>query len=158
MSERMFTYCIDELRFKSSDFRKTGIISVYDGDVVKSDNTIPPSLRNELLSAVAPLEQIPENHRDWHPGSNETVLDLVHPSLFPVVFGRTRILPDDIVGLDNCIKRSGKGETLDVPPYEETHSIGRKSIWDAISIMDKPYSENFQWLPCDVQLDNDKAK
>jgi hypothetical protein len=87
MTERMFKYCIDELRYKSKIFQETGAIAIYDGDVVKSDLAIPSSLKESLHIAAAPLEDVPELHCDWHPGSNETVLDLVHPSLFPVVYG-----------------------------------------------------------------------
>ena len=36
---------------------------------------------------------MPDAERDWHPGSDEQVLDLVHPSLFCLVRGVSR--PDD---------------------------------------------------------------
>jgi hypothetical protein len=35
------------------------------------------------------LENVPEKEKDWHPGSNGQVLDLVHPSLYPIVYNRT---------------------------------------------------------------------
>ena len=38
---------------------------------------------------MAPLEAIPDAEKDWHPGSDGFVLNLVHPSLYPLVFGRT---------------------------------------------------------------------
>jgi len=136
----MVTWCLDELRYKSEKFHETGMITVHDGDVVKSDTIIPSSLQDALKVAAAPLENIPEMYRDWHPGSDETVLDLVHPSLFPVVYGRTRILRDSLVGLDDCVKRCGDGMTLQVPS-----SQGR-------------YSRKYQWLPCDVSLEGDRAK
>lgn len=156
MTEPMFTYCIDELRYKSAEFKNTGIVTVYDGDVVRSDTTIPSSLRDALRAATASLEHVPNIQRDWHPGSNGTVLDLVHPSLFPVVYGRTRILQDSIVGLDECLQRCGEGQTLRVPSKNEA-KIARSS--DQITeIMDNPYSRKFQWLPCDVEFDNDRVK
>jgi hypothetical protein len=158
MTELMFTYCIDELRYKSSDFRKTGIISAYDGDVVKSDTTISLSLKDALRSAAAYLEKVPDVHRDWHPGSNEKVLDLVHPSLFPVVYGRTRILHDSVVGLDDCVKRCGEGQTLRVPPKADAHMIFTGTDQGYWKAMKDPYSRKFQWLPCDVAFDNNKAK
>ena len=65
------------------------------------------------------LENVPEIYRDWHPGSENTVLDLVHPSLFPVVYGRTKILRDNVVNLDDCVEKCGEGVTLEVPPSEE---------------------------------------
>ena len=32
-----------------------------------------------------------QNKQDWHPNSNEQVLDLVHPSLHCFVFGKTLV-------------------------------------------------------------------
>jgi hypothetical protein len=86
ITEAMVKWCIEELRFKVPDFLKTGSISVYNGDVVKSDSAIPLELKEELKNAAAPLEQVPEWQKDWHPESDEKVLDLVHPSLFPLVY------------------------------------------------------------------------
>jgi hypothetical protein len=124
MSELMFDYCIDELRYKFK--RLKGCITVYDGDVVKSDTAIPSSLQVALRDAVAPLENIPVVYRDWHPGSNEIVLDLVHPSLFPVIYGRTRILRDNVVGLGDCVKKCGEGETLSI--QNNTHDIDLEDL------------------------------
>jgi len=115
ITENMFNWYIAELRHKLKSFQQTGTICVFDGDIVKSDTAIPSALNN----AVAKLEDVFYLHRDWHPGSNEQVLDLVHPSLFPVVYGRTRVLPNSLVGLDDCITSCGKGLTLDVPPKED---------------------------------------
>jgi hypothetical protein len=148
MTETMFAYCVDELQYKSKLFQETGTVTVYDGDVVKSDSTIPLSSRDALRIAAKPLEDVPEALRDWHPGSNETVLDLVHPSLFPLVYGRTRILKDSVVGLDDCIERCGEGETLRVPPAQ---LIGYNSMQDF-------FSRKFQWLPCEVEFENDNPK
>lgn len=63
----------------------TGIeVSAVDG-VWQSDTLIDDQLRARLREAVRPLEDVPEAERDWHPGSNGQVLDLVHPSLFCLV-------------------------------------------------------------------------
>jgi hypothetical protein len=157
ITESMITWCIDEIRYKFKQFKKTGMITVYDGDVVKSDTAIPSSLRHALKAAAAPLEDIPESHRDWHPGSNDTVLDLVHPSLFPVVYGRTRILRDSLVNLNNCVEKCGEGEILGVPPSGETQLVQHNS-WTSWNIMEHPFSQKFQWLPCEVGFEGDKVK
>ena len=158
----MITWCFDELRYKSKQFQTTRIIIAYDGNVVKSDNTISSFLREALKAAVAPLEDVPELYRDWHPGSDGTVLDLVHPSLFPVIYGRTRILRDSVVGLDDCTKRCGEGETLSVPSRLETGLVtvyeSRTSAFWNWRAMHDPYSRKFQWLPCEVGFGGDKVK
>jgi len=163
ITEKMFDWCIAELRHKSKSFQQTGAISVFDGDVVKSDTAILPSIRDALITAAAKLEDVPDFHRDWHPGSNETVLDLVHPSLYPVVYGRTRILPDSLTGLDDCITRCGEGLTLDVPPKEDCalwvqRQFENKSP-DTNYLLQDPFSRKFQWLPCEVAFsESDEVK
>jgi hypothetical protein len=159
ITKKMFDWCIAELRYKLKSFQQTGAISVYDGDVVKSDTAIPSALKDALSSAVFELEDVPDSHRDWHPGSKERVLDLVHPSLFPVIYGRTRILPNTLAGLDDCITRCGEGLTLDVPPKEDCalwtqRQYENKSPYTNYLLQD-PFSQKFQWLPCEVAFSND---
>lgn len=147
----MFTYCIAELHHKTADFEKSGYIAAYDGDVLKSDLAISGLLKDALRKTVAPLEIVTnESQLDWHPNSDEKVLDLVHPSLFPVVYGRTRILPDGSVGLDDCVKRCGEGKQLELPQVENAATMTSRYYNDAMS----PYSQKFQWLPCDVMFRN----
>ena len=92
----------------------------------QSDKLIPTSLKEELVSAVAPLETVPDAEKDWHPGSNRQVLDLVHPSLWPVVYGRTVY-------------------HTSLFPF-----IPRDSDIDAMFI-----SQYFQWLPSDFHVGED---
>ena len=51
----------------------------------KSDTFIPSSLRKKLLAAVAALENIPDSEKGWCPDSDGLILDLVDPSLYPIV-------------------------------------------------------------------------
>ena len=143
----MVDWCIDELRYKARIFEETGAVIVYNGDVVKSDTAISDSLKAALREAVIPLEDIPVREKDWHPGSDEKVLDLVHPSLFPFLYGRSRILPDSLVGLDDCIQRCGEGAIVPVPSDEDINRHEPGS-----------YSNRFQWLPCEVDISGDGAK
>jgi Protein of unknown function (DUF4246) len=55
----------------------------------QSDTLFSEELRQALLQEVSRLENVPEHAKDWHPGSNNQVLDLVHPSLFCYVAGVT---------------------------------------------------------------------
>ncbi|GAA3047335.1 hypothetical protein GCM10017562_06460 [Streptomyces roseofulvus] len=64
---------------------RTGVeVSAVDG-VWQSDVLVEDELRTRLRDAVRVLEEVPEAERDWHPGSDGQVLDLVHPSLFCLV-------------------------------------------------------------------------
>ncbi|KAH8812737.1 hypothetical protein F5884DRAFT_315906 [Xylogone sp. PMI_703] len=136
-TKAMMDWVLAELQYKVKLFNETGIVISYNnGGVVKSDTAVPEEIRGALKKAVRPLEDTPE--KDYHPGSNEKVLDLVHPSLFPLVYGRTKFLTDGVIGLDNFLARVGHGEVLHKEDEESEPS---------------PYSVKFQWLPCDVMLD-----
>lgn len=93
------------------------------------------------------LEDVPEKEKDWHPGSDEKVLDLVHPSLFPVVWGLTRALERGTVPLDGCTKYTGMGSVVGTehPSASSTEPGiqfgGHQSLWGS-----------FQWLPSQVEL------
>src|ERR1700761_1185093 len=95
---------MDELKEKAQEYLTSKLIVVLDfkARVVKSDLAVSDELRASLVQAVNPLEDIPEKYKDWHPGSDGLVLDLVHPSLFPLIYGVSRVLPQSVVPL-NCL-------------------------------------------------------
>ncbi|KAI8667366.1 hypothetical protein LRP88_00882 [Fusarium phalaenopsidis] len=151
-SEAMADACILELREKAKFYQETGLIPVmdYSSAAIKSDKLIPEELREALKAAVAPLENVPDKHKDWHPGSDEKVLDLVHPSLWPFIYGRSHILSDKRINVENCLEYCGMGDVLPAPP-ERPMSESRTSYRyynhpTAVS------STRFQWLPCDIDL------
>lgn len=73
----------------------------------QSDELIEIKLKDELQAGVSALENVPNDKKDWHPGSNNQVLDLVHPSLFCYVAGRTKVLAEPMPPLcdadDVCV-------------------------------------------------------
>jgi Protein of unknown function (DUF4246) len=159
MTYSMADYCVDELRHRATLFKQSsnGAIVVYNGDVVKSDTAVSPETKKALQKAVEPLENVPESQRDWHPGSDGKVLDLVHPSLFPVVFGKTKALPvgERVVPLLGAANRTGEGDVLSVPEDPGAEKFG--GGWGAAVVMN-PYSTKFQWLPCEVDVSGDKPR
>lgn len=86
LTEAQIRYVLDELVYYAGlRDERTGIeVSAVDG-VWQSDTLVDDALRSRLREAVRVLEEVPEAERDWHPGSNGQVLDLVHPSLFCLV-------------------------------------------------------------------------
>ncbi|WP_278262082.1 DUF4246 domain-containing protein [Nocardia sp. AG03] len=88
LTDAQIRYVLDELAYYAARRdERTGIeVSGIDG-VWHSDSLIEDELRARLAEAVRPLEEVPEAERDWHPGSDGQVLDLVHPSLFCYVRG-----------------------------------------------------------------------
>ena len=118
ISPKMIDWCIEEMRYKADVLRQFNCVETLDG-VWKSDTTVPETLRLALLKAVTPLEDVPDKEKDWHPGSNEQVLDLVHPSIYPLVYGQSKILPNDVCRVDDCMSWIGKGQTLKSMTEEE---------------------------------------
>ncbi|KAF0315041.1 DUF4246 domain-containing protein [Colletotrichum asianum] len=140
----MFEWCLGELRQKAKLYEATGIIPVFDysAAVIKSDNAVTPEIKEELKKAVTMLEDVPDAHKDWHPGTDEKVLDLVDPSLWPLAYGTTRILSDKRIPLADTMKYCNGGEVIPTPDED----VGL--CW----------STSFQWLPCEVELDDDKPR
>jgi hypothetical protein len=156
VTEKMMDYVIADLRWKAKSFKESGIVVVYNGHVVKSDNLISKDLKLALRAAVQPLENVPEIHKDYHPGSDNQVLDLVHPSLFPLLYGRSRILEDREIGLEDCINSIGEGTTIPVPDDKETED---QRQYLSYQYNNQPaYSKRFQWLPCNVKFEDGQAK
>ncbi|AQU68289.1 DUF4246 domain-containing protein [Streptomyces niveus] len=86
LTEAQVRYVLAELRhYAQLRDGRTGVeVSAVDG-VWQSDTLIDDNLRSRLREAVRVLEEVPEAAQDWHPGSGNQVLDLVHPSLFCLV-------------------------------------------------------------------------
>ncbi|MCJ1399937.1 hypothetical protein MMC11_003140 [Xylographa trunciseda] len=150
-SEKMIEWIVKELQYKAALFAETGALSIYNGDVVKADLKVPECVKEMLKREVRRLEEIPEFHKDYHPGSEGRVLDIVHPSLWPLIYGRSRMLTSSLVGLSDSINLCGQGMVLPIPPEpEEPDDLNGFNA----------YSTKFQWLPCEVEFvdQSDKVK
>jgi hypothetical protein len=117
----------------------------------KSDTLIDDKLKRKLkyhLTKRLETEQPP----DWHPSVSEEdvedekkqVLDLVHPSLFPVVFGRTLNLSmERVKDLEGdarfLLEFIGGGEVINKPAFRESEYLSQK----------------FQWLPAEFLVNQD---
>jgi hypothetical protein len=152
ISERAWNWCLAELQDKAQFYKETGyVLTLATGSVcAKSETLVSESLRNELLQAVQPLLDSPE--KDWHPNSNDQILNLVHPSLFPLVYGKSRVLKTGRVSLDNFLNSYGQGEVIPgdqkvgdkVKDFRLRYELKNVTRW----------STKFQWLPCEVAFKN----
>src|SRR5208282_5120156 len=87
-----FKFVIDELAYY--DKLRDGSTQVADVDgVYKSSDLLPLELKSNFNQLVAALAEIPEKEKDWHPGSDNMVLDLIHPGFYLFVSGKTRTIP-----------------------------------------------------------------
>ncbi|WZH49633.1 hypothetical protein QYS62_010836 [Fusarium acuminatum] len=136
-------YCIKELRAKAKCFEKSGLVPTLDATatVVKSDSLVDEELRGRLHAAFATLQHDQKDDPDWHPRTNDMVQNLIHPSLYPFVYGRSRAFMDEVVGVEDAVHRwSGKGEVI---PKDES------------SKKNEHFSDTYQWLPSDVKIQED---
>lgn len=136
LSKKCFDYMIAELRYYAKNsinitkqfYTSTIDISSVD-NVYQSDNLINNSIRQKLTFYLETLK-FPEKFNlngvgklDWHPNSNEQILDLIHPSLFCYIKDVSINKNKNIIGVE--IKKKQ-------PEYT---------------------SKKYQWLPTDVQID-----
>ena len=86
--------------------------STCDG-VWQSDCLLPSQLLQRLQAEVRTLleDGVEEQAKDWHPGSKEQVWDLVHPSLYCLIAGRSRVVDEDIP-LQRCLDLQGAGDSI----------------------------------------------
>ncbi|KAG9019805.1 hypothetical protein FRB90_005953 [Tulasnella sp. 427] len=130
LNEAEVDWVFDELEdYATMRDEGTGIQPSCHVRVWESDQLISEELKAKLKSAASILENVPEEEQDWHPGANNQVLDLVHPSLFCAVYGRTQYW--DIDTEPRLLK------VLE-PPDDDL------GAW--------AYSGRFGWIPTDFQL------
>lgn len=116
MSDAAFNWYVEEIQDKTGWNDDNFVLTVDTGSrCAKGDNVVPESVLQDLRSQVPPLLREP---KDWHPGSNERMLDLVHPSLYPSVYGKTRVKSQGKVGLTEVVL--GDNATLVIPAIPDT--------------------------------------
>ena len=154
ISEAAWCWCLSELRDKAEYFNDHGFTLTLDtgSRCAKSDTVVSPDLQRELAEAVAPL--LRRSEKDWHPNSNEQVLNQIHPSLFPLVYGRTRVLETGSVDLHNCVKACGQGCIAPSGQHVEDDRPAQEGRFGDLYNAGH-WSIRFQWLPCEVKFVGD---
>jgi hypothetical protein len=56
----MIDRCIAELQYKTKIFGDRGAVSIYRGEVIKSDTTVSSSPKDELRRSVSSLKEVRE--------------------------------------------------------------------------------------------------
>lgn len=156
ITQNMANWIIDELRFKSALYEHSGAIALYNGDVTKSDINVDDDFRLRLLNAVNRLQDVPQEMRFYNPGTGYKQEDLVPVAFCCLIYGRSRALPDKIIGVEDSLKYIGQGEIIPVP---EDTGITREDITTRVAtqvdIVTRPYSRRFQMLPFEMNLGED---
>ncbi|QRD01789.1 hypothetical protein JI435_144630 [Parastagonospora nodorum SN15] len=154
-----FDCCIQELQSKAKYLKKTGIVPTLDAcaSVAKSDSLVTPELHAALRAAFEKLKADHEAAPDWHPCYNDMVQDFVDPSMYPLIYGRTRAFQQECVGVEDAISHwAGKGAV--VPNAEHQNFEGTNSMHYGVGSGTLPpeyWSETYQWLPANVTFQPD---
>ncbi|EMG46910.1 hypothetical protein SBY92_005204 [Candida maltosa Xu316] len=125
--DEVIEYIFKELEWYERVEKDLGTFHVAcDDKILYSDNAIDNSLKKEFTTEVAKLVESYGGNYDYHPGSNNAVIDLVHPSLFTVQYDKTPILKDG---------------SLEIVKFTEEIKNAKAHVsTDAVS-------EKFQWIP-----------
>ncbi|KAL8728685.1 MAG: hypothetical protein Q9166_005249 [cf. Caloplaca sp. 2 TL-2023] len=167
VSPRMLDWVIAEVKYKADIFKQFNCIEALDGvwksdtivdeklrialeDAVRPLEDVPDSDESDNHVALRPKEDVQLYYtlrnldrlsavedKDWHPGSNGQVLDLVHPSIYPLVYGQSLILTNENCGVSDCTTWIGKGQTL--------------QLADTSAQLGSEWSKKFQWLPAEFE-------
>ncbi|TFK79080.1 hypothetical protein K466DRAFT_606414 [Polyporus arcularius HHB13444] len=135
LTDAQLDYVFAELKHAASQRdEKTGIHAASVHGVYQSVSLVPTDLKSALIRGVAALEDVPEEEKDWHPGSNHQVLDLVHPSLYCFRIGTSLVrTPEE--------RRSpGQGP---LSSYSLVRYVFDRGDYETSTA----FSEDYQWLP-----------
>ncbi|KAJ3032296.1 hypothetical protein HDV00_007704 [Rhizophlyctis rosea] len=143
LTAEVFDYAVAHARHDSSeDPHRFGINAIR-----VADGIVSPDLASNLRKEVLPLESVPDKKKDWHPGSNNQVLDLVHPSMYCFVEGETPTITWDEAEGRYWVQFVGGGR------------VGALSMNDSAQDSQTPWrsqqfqSSEYQWLPAEFHVD-----
>ncbi|WOO80288.1 uncharacterized protein LOC62_03G003802 [Vanrija pseudolonga] len=149
-SDAMFDWCIWELQQKAQESAAAGgITRIYDAEVAVFKQDLAEGLRVDVADSLAPLEQealtAEDSVKTWQPDQNETNLLVVAPSMYAFEYGRTPIVRDRVITLQECLDSIGDGEPVGDP----------NTLPDIELIPHFAMSRRFQLLPAEVELDSE---
>ncbi|KAJ2161259.1 hypothetical protein GGF46_001601 [Coemansia sp. RSA 552] len=164
LTEREIDYVFDELAFYADLHQPgSGIMLSAVEQVWQSDSLIDADLAEKLKQYAAILEDVPEKDRDYHPNTNKQVLNLVHPSLFPLIYKKSRLLAEPIKSPEAAVHLKTFGECPgSLEDWEEAMArvAGGTQETPAYHVpigQDDYLSDMFCWLPTEFQVDEDGA-
>lgn len=132
----IYEYALKELQWykeqEEGELAQSGFKYSVNEQVLYSDTAISEATKNSLKEQEQKFEASIE--KDYHPNSNNMVVDVVHPSLYPIVYGRTQELVD--------------GEVQTVEYLDEIKKVKK-------FVPDTGASKTFQWLPAKMTFDKD---
>lgn len=125
--DQIIEYIFKELEWYQRVEKDLDVFKVGCEDkILFSNSAIPEPLKKEFKAGVDKLVTSFNGNFDFHPGSNQSVVDLVHPSLFVVQYDKTPMI---------------KNGSLEIAKYHEEIQNAKPGV-DSYGVSNK-----FQWLP-----------
>ncbi|KAE8376071.1 hypothetical protein BDV26DRAFT_282977 [Aspergillus bertholletiae] len=153
ISLKAWDWCLAELCDKATRFKETGQILVLNSSsgACKSDTVIPWSVASKIQHFVSNFLDESEGRKDWEPRSNKQIWNLIDPSIFPLIYGQTRVLANGgCVPLEQTLETYGQGE---VAPRHDQDREYMEDVTGNCRMAEKMlFSHRFQWLPCEVEF------
>ncbi|KAJ2505387.1 hypothetical protein GGI11_007032, partial [Coemansia sp. RSA 2049] len=177
LTEKELDYVFDELEYYSSlhtqgsDIRLSSVEQVW-----ISDSLIDKDTEKKVKRYAAKLEDVPDNQKDWHPNSNNQVLNLVHPSLFPIVYKRSMLLDKPMLSPEAALQLESFGTcpgsfdgwrdalnklSKDEEKEKEDDKKGKHGLYfpdsqgERSHYIDHLTSTKYCWLPTEFLVDMD---
>ncbi|KAJ1828440.1 hypothetical protein LPJ56_001112 [Coemansia sp. RSA 2599] len=164
LTEKEIAYLFDELEYYATLHVPGSKIFLSSVERVwYSDELIDEETAGKLREHAAVLEALPE--KDWHPRSNDQVLNLIHPSLFPLNYKMTPFvetpIPSPTAALD--LKTFGRfpGSLTEWKKavesvYGDQSNPGSTGYFIPL-VTHSVVSERFCWLPTEFDVAEDGA-
>jgi len=120
---------------------------------VKSDTIVSSELHDSLCRAFETIKMDQMAAPDWHPHSKDMVQDLLHPSMYPLVYDRSRGFKEEVVGVADAVEKwAGKGNIIAKDDWRS--DLERDRFRYGVGSGDVPphfWSDTYQWLPANQQ-------
>lgn len=171
VSQSTWEWCIAELRDKAIDFRKDHFFLTLNADsgVCVSDALVGAPLQDELQQAFQ--EHLNSNHKETSVKKEDPnkMHDMVDPSLFPLVYGRTPVLGQGQVSITNGGPAYPTNDSqISVAPtpkhpveaYIADRPLSYTGTARPFNYQTNPFyrwSNRFQWLPSEVEFTEQEA-
>ncbi|KAJ2876989.1 hypothetical protein H4R27_006283 [Coemansia aciculifera] len=156
-----FAYVLDELVYYASLHPPVSNIRLSAADGVWfSDTLIDAEITSKFKNYADILESVPDRLKDYYPNDHSRVLNLIDPSLFPLIYSRSKLRhyastsPQILLGLENAGEFPG---SLD--EWRKALSVTKDGESDYyLPIGDRQYvsysSDIISWLPSEFRVDD----
>ncbi|KAJ2864229.1 hypothetical protein GGH94_003055 [Coemansia aciculifera] len=159
-----FAYILDELVYYASLHPPSSNVRLSAADGVWfSDALIDADATNELRDYAAILENVPDRQKDWYPNDRSSVLNLIDPSLFPLIYSRSKLCRQTSTSPQAALKIEEAGEfpgsldewrkALNVTEDGESDYYLPTGVWPFVSYS----SAKLSWLPSEFRVDGNGA-